>query len=360
MKKFFSANWLILVTGVVIGAAALVLTHMGNPGNMGFCIACFLRDTSGAMKLHSAGVVQYVRPEIVGIILGAAIMAIVKGEFRGRSGSSPMVRFILGVFVMIGALVFLGCPLRMVIRIGGGDLNAIVALLGFIVGIAVGVVFLKKGFSLPRSYKQNIAEGAAFPVAYLFIFVLSIVAAALFASSTEGPGSMRAPVAAALIAGLVVGALCQRSRMCMVGGIRNSILFKDFGLVAGFLMIIITILIGNACMGKLNFSFTGQPVAHNDHLWNFMGMALVGWGSVLLGGCPLRQLVLAGGGDGDAGITVVGLMAGAAISHNWGLAGAAGLVADGKGASTNAQIAVIIGLVVSLIISVMYTRRNSK
>ena len=138
MKKFFSANWLILITGVVIGAAALVLTHLGNPGNMGFCIACFLRDTSGAMKFHSAGVVQYVRPEIVGIILGAAIMAIVKGEFRGRSGSSPMVRFILGVFVMIGALVFLGCPLRMVIRIGGGDLNAIVALLGFIVGIAVG------------------------------------------------------------------------------------------------------------------------------------------------------------------------------------------------------------------------------
>ena len=81
---------------------------------------------------------------------------------------------------------------------------------------------------------------------------------------------------------------------------------------------------------------------------------------MLLGGCPLRQLVLAGGGDGDAGITVVGLMAGAAIAHNWGLAGAAGLVADGKGASTNAQIAVIIGLVVSLIISVMYTRRNAK
>ena len=69
---------------------------------------------------------------------------------------------------------------------------------------------------------------------------------------------------------------------------------------------------------------------------------------------------VAGGGDGDAGITVVGLMAGAAISHNWGLAGAAGLVADGKGASTNAQIAVIIGLVVSLVISVAYTRRNAK
>ena len=36
---------------------------------------------------------------------------------------------------MIGALMFLGCPLRMVIRIGGGDWNALVGLVGFISGI---------------------------------------------------------------------------------------------------------------------------------------------------------------------------------------------------------------------------------
>ena len=47
---------------------------------------------------------------------------------------------------MIGALMFLGCPLRMMIRIGGGDLNAIVGLVGFVVGIFIGTLFLKKGF----------------------------------------------------------------------------------------------------------------------------------------------------------------------------------------------------------------------
>ena len=39
---------------------------------------------------------------------------------------------------MIGALMFLGCPLRMVIRLGGGDLNALVGLVGFIAGILAG------------------------------------------------------------------------------------------------------------------------------------------------------------------------------------------------------------------------------
>ena len=69
MKK---VSWIVVIAGAVVGLAAVVLTHLGNPANMGFCIACFLRDIAGALKLHSAGIVQYVRPEIVGIIAGAA------------------------------------------------------------------------------------------------------------------------------------------------------------------------------------------------------------------------------------------------------------------------------------------------
>ena len=64
--NWFREHGMILLTGVVIGIAALVLTAHGNPGNMGFCIACFLRDIAGAIGLHSAGKVQYVRPEIIG------------------------------------------------------------------------------------------------------------------------------------------------------------------------------------------------------------------------------------------------------------------------------------------------------
>ena len=55
---------------------------------------------------------------------------------------------------MIGTLMFLGCPMRAVIRLGGGDLNALVGLVGFAAGILVGVAFLKRGFSLRRAYSQ--------------------------------------------------------------------------------------------------------------------------------------------------------------------------------------------------------------
>ncbi|MBR6584790.1 MAG: YedE-related selenium metabolism membrane protein, partial [Firmicutes bacterium] len=118
----------VALTGAIIGLIAVLLVKFGNPANMGMCIACFIRDTAGALKLHSAAVVQYMRPEIIGIVLGASVMAFSKKELVARAGSNPFVRFVLGFFVMIGALMFLGCPLRMMLRIGGGDLNAIVGL----------------------------------------------------------------------------------------------------------------------------------------------------------------------------------------------------------------------------------------
>ena len=234
---------------------------------------------------------------------------------------------------------------------GGGDWNALVGLVGFIVGILVGVVFLKKGFTLGRSYKQTLAEGAAFPVVYVLLFVLWLAAPAIFKFSEKGPGSMHAAWGLALVAGLVVGALCQRSRMCMVGGIRNAVMFKDFGLVAGFVTIILTVLVGNLILGKFNPGFTGQPVAHNDGLWNFLGTALMGWGCVLLGGCPLRQLILAGQGESDSAVTVLGMMCGAAFCHNLKLASSA------DGPTGNGKIAVIVGFVVVLVVSLLFTKK---
>ena len=106
---------------------------------------------------------QYLRPEIIGLVLGAFLMSAATKEFRAKAGSSPATRFVLGAFVMIGALVFLGCPLRMVIRLGGGDFNAVVGLIGFVAGIAVGVVFLKRGFTLKRAYPVSKIEGRLCP-----------------------------------------------------------------------------------------------------------------------------------------------------------------------------------------------------
>ena len=107
---------------------------------------------------------------------------------------------------------------------------------------------------------------------------------------------MAAPIAVALIAGLAVGALAQKTRLCMVGGIRDAILFQDFHLLLGFVAIFAAALAANLVLGNpVNFSFAGQPVAHTDGVWNFLGMLLVGLAAVLLGGCAQRTAEPASG-----------------------------------------------------------------
>ena len=357
MKKI---NWLVVATGGLVGLAAVVLTLLGNPANMGFCIACFLRDIAGATGMHGAAVVQYFRPEIVGLVVGAFIMAVATKEFRAKAGSAPAVRFVMGAFVMIGALAFLGCPLRMVLRMAGGDLNAWVALLGFAGGIAIGVVCLNKGFSLKRAYDAAPAEGVALPVVLTGLFLLFLIVPSLFKFSEKGPGSMHAPVLVALLIAIVVGALAQKARLCMAGGLRDAIMFKDFKLLFGFVAIFLVALVGNLILGKFKLGFAGQPVAHSYHLWSILGMALVGWGSVLLGGCPLRQLILAGSGNGDSAVTVFGMIVGAAFAHNFGLAGAAASADAAGGVGIKGRIAVVIGLVVMAAIAYFNIPKKSK
>jgi YedE family putative selenium metabolism protein len=333
-------NKSIILTGAIIGALAVILVKAGNAGNYGLCIACFIRDTVGALGLHRAAVVQYIRPEVLGIVLGAFVMAVSSKEFSVRGGSSPFARFILGIIVMIGALMFLGCPLRMVLRMAGGDLNAVFGLLGFAVGIGIGIVFLNKGFSLKRTYSLSSFEGYLFPAVCAAILVLLLARPAFIMFSQEGPGAAHAPIAISLIAGLIVGALAQRTRLCMVGGIRDTAMFGDWHLLSGFVAIFAAALVGNLLTGKFNLGLEGQPIAHTDGLWNFLGMALAGWGSVLLGGCPLRQLILSAEGNIDSAITVLGLAAGAAFAHNFGLASSA------AGPTANGRIAVLIGFVI--------------
>lgn len=345
----------IVSAGVIIGIIASLLVLFGNPSNMGFCIACFLRDTSGALGLHGAAVVQYIRPEIIGIVIGSFAVALLKKEYAPRGGSSPMTRFVLGFFVMIGCLMFLGCPFRMIVRLAGGDLNAILGLVGFAAGILCGIFFLNKGYSLKRTYKLPVLEGAILPVIEAVLLVLLIAAPAFILFSEEGPGSKHAPILISLIAGLVVGFLAQRTRLCMVGGIRDLVLFKETKLIFGFVAILVSALVCNMILTGategtfFKLAFEGQAVAHTDGLWNALGMFLVGFACILLGGCPLRQLVMSGEGNTDSAITIIGLMVGAAFAHNFKLASSA------DGPTANGKIAVVIGIVVVAIIAYINT-----
>lgn len=356
MRRYWTPKTRIILAGLVFGVFASLLTKWGNPPNMGICVACFYRDIAGGLGLHRAGVVQYLRPEIMGFMLGAFISAYAFGEFRSRGGSSPLIRFVLGAFFMIGALVFLGCPIRALVRLAGGDLNGITALAGVILGAFLGILFLRQGFTLGRSARMPTPVGWMMPLLMGVFLLLAIFKPSFIFFSTKGSGSMHAALWISLLAGLVVGFLAQRTRMCFVGGWRDLMLVRDSYLFSGIAAFFIGALICNYALGNFgsgfyHWGFENQPIAHEDHLWNFWGMTLVGLTATLLGGCPLRQTILCGEGDDDAGMTVLGLLIGAGFAHNFTLA------SSSQGPSDFGPWAVIVGLVFALAIGLLMRER---
>ena len=200
-NNFFATTAGIICTGALIGLLAILLQKLGNPGNMGICVACFERDVAGGLGLHRAAIVQYLRPEIMGLVLGALAAALMTGEFRPRAGSAPIVRFVLGIIAAMGALVFLGCPWRAILRLAGGDANAILGLAGLATGVFVGTLFFRNGYSLGRSSAQSTVTGAAFPFLIVCLLVLALVFPQMAGQpqsgplfySVSGPGASHAP-----------------------------------------------------------------------------------------------------------------------------------------------------------------------
>jgi YedE family putative selenium metabolism protein len=292
-------------------------------------------------------------------VLGSTIAALLFSEFKARAGSAPIVRFVLGVFAMIGALAFLGCPWRALLRLSGGDLNAILGIAGLAVGIAIGVQFLKAGYTLGRSTKTYAAVGWIMPLIVIGFLSLAIIrpqfseGGPIF-TSESGPGSLHAALGISLVVGLVIGFLAQRTRFCTMGAVRDVILMNDTHLISGVGALVVVAFGVNAALGQVHFGFAAQPVAHSSQLWNFLGMALSGMAFALAGGCPGRQLFLSGEGDGDAAVFVLGMITGAAFAHNFALAGKPDSMVDGVlkvgGLSPFGMGAVVVGIAICLLI----------
>ena len=231
VKNVFATSTGIVAVGVVIGVVAALLQKFGNPANMAICVACFGRDIAGAIGLHRAEVVQYLRPEIIGFVLGSFVGALVFKEFKPTGGSAPMTRFVLGMIAMIGALVFLGCPWRVVLRLAGGDGNALFGLLGLVTGVWIGTLFFKNGFTLGRSQTQSTSTGLVLPLLMLGLLALRVlfppipgeVQSGVLWYSLKGPGAAYAPLAISLGSRLGIGFLSQRSRCCSTGGMPDAV-----------------------------------------------------------------------------------------------------------------------------------------
>lgn len=367
-SPFWGSSRGAILTGAAIGVSAALLVKLGNPPNMGVCVACFCRDTAGALGLHRAAPVQYIRPELAGLVLGSLLSALAFREFKPRAGNAGLLRFVLGVFAAIGTLVFLGCPWRAFLRLGGGDANALFGILGLVIGVGIGAGLMKLGYGLGRSKPTPKAHGWVMPVLAAATVALLVwdpqfgldaeknPIGPIFSTPTgKGPGGAHAAWFIALGAAAVIGFLAQRSRFCTVGAFRNIFLIRDTHLLYGVVALVVANAAANLALDQLApvadkpFFLWGMEnqsarIAHTDHPWNVLGMVLAGLCFTLAVGCPGRQFILAGEGDSDAAVFCIGMLGGTALAHNLNLA------SSSAGVSPYGPTAVIVGLVVCVVV----------
>ncbi|MHC4664055.1 MAG: YedE family putative selenium transporter [Planctomycetota bacterium] len=313
---------IIAVIGTILakGVMLKLFSATGNPPNMGFCMNCFLRDLAGSVGLHKAAVAWYFRPEVPGLLIGAYLVSLLMREHKPSGGQNGLMRFFFGAFMGLGAMMFLGCTTRMALRFGGGDMNALVGFVSFAAGVYVGTLFEKQGFTLGDKKEYPKVSGVLFPViAMVFLLLFIIFGDRIFKFSIKGPGVVHANLYVSLVMGLIVGGIAYWGRFCFMRPFRDLFLMKNGRTLGGIAVFLVLATVLNAAFGTYKFGFKGQPLAHTSVLCNFLGMFTVGLAAVFLGGCPIRQIIKAGSGDMDAGVTVMGIIAAVALADNFGI-----------------------------------------
>ncbi|OGQ95262.1 MAG: hypothetical protein A2521_03760 [Deltaproteobacteria bacterium RIFOXYD12_FULL_57_12] len=349
------------IMGAVIGIGAFILSWQGNPANTGICVSCFMENIAGALHLHDNIRMQYLRPELPGFVLGSFMFSLWRREFASTGGSSPLLRFLIGMLLIIGCAVFIGCPVKLFLRLAGGDIGAIAGLAGLTAGIYVGLEFVANGFQLGVAGPTPKSNGLILPGLMFFFLTLAYFQPSFIAASTKGAAAQHAPFFLALGIGLAIGAFAQLTKFCITGGIARIFLWGPRELMncprsTGMLISLVSFfgfaLATSLLTGQFSFGLHGQPSSNESYGWAFLGMLLVGFGSVLIRGCPLRQLVAAGQGDNDAGVTVMGMLVGAAMVQNWNLGGTP------AGSPLSAQVAVLAGICLLFVVGMLNRRRG--
>jgi hypothetical protein len=143
-----------IVYGIVAAVLAGLAGQWGGvspPAAYGLCSACHGRDLADWVLNHTEGTKLFVAAAgsswplltVVGLVLGSFLAARRNGEFGSINIGGNVRQFAFGAVVMCAALFVGGCPTRLIIRTGYGDLAGLLGLGGVAAGVVLATVSLR-------------------------------------------------------------------------------------------------------------------------------------------------------------------------------------------------------------------------
>jgi Sulphur transport len=143
------------VTYGVVAALLAVTLQLGfsvtQPPAYGICMACHGREAANwgvnlvAGTSFPVGGLTRSTPLLttIGVVFGALAAAGRNGELRWRRVGRGLRSVVLGALIMVAALIALGCPTRMWLRLAYGEPLALILVVSLVLGVVAGTVGLR-------------------------------------------------------------------------------------------------------------------------------------------------------------------------------------------------------------------------
>lgn len=143
--------WIFGVAAGCLFVLADAVFPISPPSAYAFCLSCHVRDlvnTTLNAVLHSRFQVTEVAQRALmltspGVLLGAFIAARLYGESRPHGADRPLLMAGVGFLMMTIGIVIFGCPTRIVLRAGYGEIYGIVAMAAMFAGIGAATLFMR-------------------------------------------------------------------------------------------------------------------------------------------------------------------------------------------------------------------------
>ena len=150
-KHTYLKPWIFGIIAGTIFVLVEVIFNIFPPSAYVFCLSCHTRDLINTFsnwvfqvgwQVSAVGgrALMLTSPAV---LLGAVFAARIYRERQVQKAEAPIRFFALGFAIMIVGILIFGCPTRLLLRSGYGDIYGIGAVLAMLGGITAGTALLR-------------------------------------------------------------------------------------------------------------------------------------------------------------------------------------------------------------------------